>query len=191
MLLLLFFGGFLSVFPCFWPFFVCFFFSCLVHGLQLGFGCLSVSLFCLLLFVFAAGMVNLKIASPGSTTKLHVQSRNGGGHVCITKHMTSLCVCFTASLASLWFCNFASCFSPGNCCGTSQTTNILQKNNAFFGSKQTQRGTHVLRRVATATRPRHLDQAGHNNTHTEGETPKRRTNIQVIFNYPYMVYKNK
>ena len=66
-----------------------------------------------------------------------------------------------------------------------------KKTMHFFGSKQTQRGTHVLRRVATATRPRHLDQAGHNNTHTEGETPRRRTNIQVIFNYPYMVYKNK
>ena len=50
-------------------------FSVGVHGLLLGFGCLSFG-FCLLLFgfvvllfAFAAGMVHRKIASPGSATK--------------------------------------------------------------------------------------------------------------------------
>ena len=78
-----------------------------------------------------------------------------------------LCLVFGFSWKSLWH-------KPAD--------KLQKKTMHFLEARQTQRGTHVpITRVATATRPRHLDQTG---THTEGATPKRHTNIQVIFNYP-------
>ena len=71
-----------------------------------------------------------------------------------------LCLVFGFSWKSLWH-------KPAD--------KLQKKTMHFLEARQTQRGTHVpITRVATATRPRHLDQTG---THTQRGQHRRDTQI--------------